>query len=212
MLPRPLHSHMARLPLTASGPRVPTGWMHAIRPLLLLPWARCRGQRTTTRGACRLRPRGLPTGKARTCSCSCCCRSPRAPVRYAVAYSHQLQADELFATRLWGEPLVLYRDEDGEVVCVRDVCPHRSAPLSMGDVKDGVLRCFYHGWGYGADGKCVSVPTMGSDASKSPSGSDCNNFATVELDGMLWVWRGHVLSADATKLPRWAAHVAACHV
>jgi len=121
---------------------------------------------------------------------------------YAVAYSHQLQADELFATRLWGEPLVLYRDEDGEVVCVRDVCPHRSAPLSMGDVKDGVLRCFYHGWGYGADGKCVSVPTMGSDASKSPSGSDCNNFATVELDGMLWVWRGHVLSADATKLPR----------
>jgi len=159
-----------------------------------------------------LGPAVCPQGKARTGSCSCCCRSPRAPVRYAVAYSHQLQADELFATRLWGEPLVLYRDEDGEVVCVRDVCPHRSAPLSMGDVKDGVLRCFYHGWGYGADGKCVSVPTMGSDASKSPSGSDCNNFATVELDGMLWVWRGHVLSADATKLPRWAAHVAACHV
>lgn len=132
----------------------------------------------------------------------------RAPARYAVAYSAHVQVNEVFATRLWGEPLVLYRDKDGQAVCVRDSCPHRSAPLAMGDVEDGVLRCFYHGWGYGAEGKCVSVPTMGSDTGKSPSGSSCTKFATVELDGMLWVWRGHVLSADATKLPRWAAHVA----
>ena len=32
----------------------------------------------------------------------------------------------------------------------------------MGDMKDGTLRCFYHGWGFGTDGKCVSVPTMGA--------------------------------------------------
>ena len=36
-----------------------------------------------------------------------------------------------------------------QAVCVRDSCPHRSAPLSMGDMKDGTLRCFYHGWGFG---------------------------------------------------------------
>jgi len=122
---------------------------------------------------------------------------------YAVAYSEQLGADQTFATRLWGEPLVLYRPSADEVVCVRDSCPHRSAPLSMGDVQDGVLRCFYHGWGFGSEGKCVNVPTMGSSG-RAPSNLCAKNLAVVESDGVLWVWRGHPLAADASKLPRHA--------
>jgi hypothetical protein len=43
--------------------------------------------------------------------------------------------DDVFSTRLWGEPLVMYRASADEVVCVRDSCPHRSAPLSMGEVQ-----------------------------------------------------------------------------
>jgi len=117
---------------------------------------------------------------------------------YAAAYSEQLGADEVFSTRLWGEPLVMYRDSGNEVVCVRDSCPHRSAPLSMGEVQDGVLRCFYHGWGFGAKGKCVSVPTMGTGKSSACA----TNFAVAERDGILWIWRGHLLTADASKLPR----------
>lgn len=117
---------------------------------------------------------------------------------YAAAYSGQLGVDDVFSTRLWGEPLVMYRASADEVVCVRDSCPHRSAPLSMGEVQDGVLRCFYHGWGFGSEGKCVSVPTMGSGKSTACA----TNFAVVERDGILWIWRGHLLTADASKLPR----------
>jgi len=54
-----------------------------------------------------------------------------------------------FATRLWNEPLVIFREETGKLNCISDVCPHRSAPLSMGTVEDGVLKCFYHGWSFG---------------------------------------------------------------
>ena len=74
-------------------------------------------------------------GKSRTLSTRAAPFTGGLPLRFAVAYSEQLQADRIFATRLWGEPLVLYRDAQGEPVCVRDVCPHRSAPLSMGDVQ-----------------------------------------------------------------------------
>merc|ERR1712194_604948 len=36
--------------------------------------------------------------------------------------------------------------------------------------------------------------------------SSCaTNFAVVERDGVLWIWRGHVLTADASKLPRYPA-------
>lgn len=123
---------------------------------------------------------------------------------YAVAYSEQLGVDDVFATRLWGEPLVLYRASANEAVCVRDSCPHRSAPLSMGDVQDGILRCFYHGWAFGSEGKCVDVPTMGG-STKMLLNCKSVHFATVERDGIVWVWRGHPLAADASKLPRYTA-------
>ena len=89
--------------------------------------------------------------------------------------------------RLWGEPIVLYRDADAEVVCVTDLCPHRSAPLSMGEMDGGKLRCFYHGWAFGKDGACVSIPTANGDAA-APGKSFCaKHHAVVERDGLLFV-------------------------
>ena len=126
---------------------------------------------------------------------------------YAVGLSSALEVDVPFATRLWGEPIVLYRDAAGDAVCLKDVCPHRSAPLSMGTMEGGVLRCFYHGWAFGSDGECEDVPTFRSakgcsSSRKEQLSSFCADaFAVVERDGLLWVWRGNPLSADIRKLP-----------
>ena len=61
---------------------------------------------------------------------------------YAVAYPWQIEDGEVFSTRLWGEPMVIYRDAENNLVCSKDVCPHRSAPLSMGKINtDGQLEC-----------------------------------------------------------------------
>ncbi|MGE0309057.1 MAG: Rieske 2Fe-2S domain-containing protein, partial [Acidimicrobiia bacterium] len=49
--------------------------------------------------------------------------------------------------RLLGEPLVLFRNGD-EIVAGKDLCVHRGAPLSMGAVENGCVRCPYHGWLY----------------------------------------------------------------
>ena len=71
--------------------------------------------------------------------------------------------------------------------------------------QDGVLRCFYHGWAFGAEGKCVDVPTMTSSNDKKSlsSPSFCGTkFAVVEHEGMVYVWRGNLLAADVRKLPR----------
>ena len=101
---------------------------------------------------------------------------------------------------------MLYRDADGECVCTKDVCPHRSAPLSMGEIQNGVLRCFYHGWGFGKEGKCVTVPTAPRDSSGNfPRAFCADSLGVAEHDGLLYVWRGHPLSADARKLPASAA-------
>jgi len=120
-----------------------------------------------------------------------------------------------FATRLWGEPIVIYRDSQGELVAMADVCPHRSAPLSMGTIKDGNLACLYHGWEFGDKGACVNIPTLHSmDDDKAGKDCDHSNFlngvtkantpnhrAVVEHQGMVYVWRGNVLEADLDLLP-----------
>ena len=117
-----------------------------------------------------------------------------------------------FATRLWNEPMVIYRDENEELTCSSDVCPHRSAPLSMGTVKDGKLTCFYHGWTFGKESKCVDIPTLRAKSNPNPesdakfmekvsSKMQSKRHAVVEHEGMVYVWRGNVLEADVTLLP-----------
>lgn len=151
---------------------------------------------------------------------------------YAVAYPWQIdgfssateaeaakgkerpEIEDPFATRLWGEPVVIYRDSDNQPVCVTDVCPHRSAPLSMGTVENGELTCFYHGWKFGKKGECTDVPTLRavspdkvdkkreSKFRERVSETFCQKrHACVEHEGLIWMWRGDVLTADPSKLP-----------
>jgi phenylpropionate dioxygenase-like ring-hydroxylating dioxygenase large terminal subunit len=60
---------------------------------------------------------------------------------------------------LLGVPLVLWRQPGGQVAALVDRCPHRGVPLSDGHVDGaGHVRCAYHLWAFGADGRCVEVP------------------------------------------------------
>ena len=56
---------------------------------------------------------------------------------------------------LVGLKLVVWRSGTTWSV-MRDVCPHRLAPLSMGrvDKSTGCIECPYHGWQFAADGAC----------------------------------------------------------
>jgi phthalate 4,5-dioxygenase len=61
------------------------------------------------------------------------------------------------ALRLLGEDLVLYK-KDGGWALVSRFCAHRGVDLSYGRLEDGGLRCLYHGWLYGPDGRCLEQP------------------------------------------------------
>ena len=58
------------------------------------------------------------------------------------------------------EDFTLYRGESGSPHCVAFRCAHRGTQLSTGWVEGDELRCFYHGWKYDVDGRCVDLPTM----------------------------------------------------
>lgn len=60
--------------------------------------------------------------------------------------------------RLLGEELLAFRDSEGRVGLVDHVCPHRGAPLVFGRNENCGLRCVYHGWQFGVDGRVMDTP------------------------------------------------------
>src|ERR1044072_8626443 len=60
--------------------------------------------------------------------------------------------------RVMGEDFALYRGRDGEARLVQPRCPHRGMLLSAATVEEDGLRCFYHGWKFDGDGRCLAQP------------------------------------------------------
>jgi vanillate O-demethylase monooxygenase subunit len=103
------------------------------------------------------------------------------------------------ARRILGEDLVFYRTLAGEVAGLRDRCPHRLAPLSLGELVEDELQCRYHGFRFGADGKCKAVP--GEDF--VPPTLCVDTFPVAERHALVWVWMGEAKAADPALIPEW---------
>lgn len=119
---------------------------------------------------------------------------------YPVFLSTKLKPNEVKSSKLLGEPLVFFRDEHNEVICLQDRCPHRSAPLSLGSVCNGRLACCYHGWEFGAKGECKKIPVLSAEDS-IPKKAHASYKATTECYGLIWVWTGEPENADHNALP-----------
>jgi phenylpropionate dioxygenase-like ring-hydroxylating dioxygenase large terminal subunit len=77
---------------------------------------------------------------------------------YVAATSAEVARDKPLGVRMLGCDFVLMRDEAGKTVCLSDVCCHRGASLARGEVCGGRVACPYHGWEFGPDGACTSIP------------------------------------------------------
>src|SRR6185437_15247384 len=75
------------------------------------------------------------------------------------ALSEELDAGRpVVPVTLFGEELVLFRDERGQLGLLERHCPHRGADLSFGRREHGGLRCPFHGWLFAATGQCLEQP------------------------------------------------------
>ena len=57
------------------------------------------------------------------------------------------------------QPVLVVRDDKGELRAFRNVCRHRGSRLLTGSGDCGqAIRCLYHGWTYRLDGELIGVP------------------------------------------------------
>ncbi|MEV0093983.1 aromatic ring-hydroxylating dioxygenase subunit alpha [Streptomyces sp. NPDC050738] len=118
---------------------------------------------------------------------------------YVAAYGAEI-GRELFGRTVCGEPILLWRTEAGEVTAMAGRCVHRRFPLSEKPSRlDGDrVVCGYHGFTYGADGVCVSVPGQ----QRVPRTARLASYAVKEQDSFVWVWIGDREAADESRIPR----------
>ena len=108
---------------------------------------------------------------------------------YIAATARELGSKPLARTVL-GQPLVLFRQEDGSPAALVDRCAHRSVALSTGRVAGGCVECPYHGWRYRADGACVDIPSLRANQAPPPD-VEVRAYPAVESQGFIWVYMGN---------------------
>lgn len=114
---------------------------------------------------------------------------------YVAAWSSEI-GRSLFKRRILGEPVVMYRKEDGTVAALLDRCAHKLLPLSMGRLVGDHVQCGYHGMEYDCSGHCVKVP--GQD--RIPPGAIVRSFPVVERYDAVWIWMGSAADADPASI------------
>lgn len=98
---------------------------------------------------------------------------------------------------LVGQPVVMFRKEDGSAVALSGRCPHRQMPLAAGLLNGDELTCLYHGITFGSDGRCLKVPSQ----DRAPARYAVQNFPLVERWKWLWIWIGDPKLADKSLIP-----------
>ena len=91
--------------------------------------------------------------------------------------------------RILGQDLVVFRDSEGRVGVLDELCPHRRASLVLGRNEEGGLRCLYHGWKFDVNGNALELAS-------EPAGSGLKDkvkqraYPVREWGGWVWSYLG----------------------
>lgn len=113
---------------------------------------------------------------------------------YFAALSREVKPGSLRRVEMLGEPVLLGRTRAGTAFALRDICPHRAAPLSAGKlVKLGsepeTVECPYHGWRFStADGACTSIPSLLADQDLELERIRVRSYPVRESQGLIFVF------------------------
>jgi phenylpropionate dioxygenase-like ring-hydroxylating dioxygenase large terminal subunit len=87
-----------------------------------------------------------------------------------------------------GENFVAFRDSQGRVGFLDELCCHRGASLVLGRVEECGIRCLYHGWKYAVDGTILETPNMATDTFRQRVKHGA--YPVREAGGLGWVYLG----------------------
>ncbi|WP_298200704.1 aromatic ring-hydroxylating dioxygenase subunit alpha [Novosphingobium sp.] len=119
---------------------------------------------------------------------------------YMAGWADEVPDGGWLARRLLDQPWLVLRLADGGYTMLADRCPHRFAPLSLGERVGDTVRCGYHGLGFDAAGRCIHEPFGGTP----PQNARVASLPVIERHGALWFWPGNPALADPATIADFA--------
>jgi 3-ketosteroid 9alpha-monooxygenase subunit A len=118
---------------------------------------------------------------------------------FVVAFSEDIAPGQLVRLRYWGRELVAFRGPAGEVAVLDAFCPHLGAHLGVGGVVvEGQIRCPFHAWQFGGDGRCTKIPYS---ARPIPERARVHSWPVCERNGIVHVWYHPDQQAPSFEVP-----------
>lgn len=90
--------------------------------------------------------------------------------------------------RLLNQDFVAFRDSEGRVGLLDELCPHRRASLMLGRVEQGGIQCIYHGWRFDIKGQILEMPNCDDEAIHKRY--KANAYPVREAGGVIWTYLG----------------------
>ena len=86
-----------------------------------------------------------------------------------------------------GMPLLIVRNKSGEIAVYQNTCRHRGMILVDKPKKiGGVIRCPYHSWCYGLDGKLAATPHVGGPGHNMHEDIDKSQLGLLAIRSYVW--------------------------
>lgn len=123
---------------------------------------------------------------------------------FRVAASADLRTGAVRPLRYFGRDLVAFRGGDGRVRVLDAHCQHLGAHLGHGGrVEGNAVRCPFHGWLIGGDGRCLDIP----GARRIPPRAAIRAWPVREVNGLVVVHhhaRGEAPTWEIPEMPELA--------
>lgn len=128
---------------------------------------------------------------------------------YVLGWAKEIN-DKLDRITIMGDPIVVFRTTEGNVIALEDRCPHKLLPLSKGRIVDNTIQCGYHGMTFDQTGQCVRIPGQNT----IPKTACVKSYPVHQEHDIVWIWMGEANRADIAKIfklaefdnPKWKAH------
>jgi 3-ketosteroid 9alpha-monooxygenase subunit A len=116
-------------------------------------------------------------------------------------------------TRYFGEDVVIFRTAGGQAVMLQAYCPHMGTHLGKSRtsyvvesgqlVDEAGIRCPFHGWRFGVDGRCNHIPYFDGPI---PEQARLRSWVVRERYGIVFCWNdpeGLQPDFDLPDFPEW---------
>jgi nitrite reductase/ring-hydroxylating ferredoxin subunit len=116
---------------------------------------------------------------------------------YPIATSEEVTPGSVVGADFLDGRVICYRGATGEATVLSAYCRHTGLDLCHGEVVGDDIRCPFHYWQFGPDGKCRGIPV----SDRIPEDSSLFRFPTAESLGLIWAFNGEEPLYDVPTFP-----------